>query len=301
MSIAPGERDELLDDVRRAAGWLRASLDALPDVSGAFAAASSLSLGLAIAAELLADAQAQHDAREAVRSLAARLDANHPDGAEYDALVLALGGALRRDDLDQRQRARVRAACDTGFAAGARRGLADGLAGALRAAQPAAVRLDTALLERIAFGTEADVLDVCDQVELAGIGAAADAGARREAGLMLAARAFSAARAPRFGAFALRLLRVVVAEALDAPAVGEALQYARGLQRVDGAYGYLPVRTRNAGDIRYVLHVPMTVDALWIMHDALAPQTLVRRAMRTPIAGRKRSGVSQERGHHPGR
>ena len=109
--------------------------------------------------------------------------------------------------------------------------------------------------------------------------------------MVRAAGGFGAARSPRNGAFALRLLRVGAGDRLDAATVREALAFVRRLQRVDGAYGHLPVRTDYAGDIRYVFHAGLTVDALWLIHDALAPVTLVRRALR---AREKNSAASPQ-------
>ncbi|HEY0394483.1 MAG TPA: hypothetical protein VGD01_08290 [Candidatus Elarobacter sp.] len=252
VSVPATDRAALLDDVGRAAAWL-SGVRALAHDAGAGAETwCALALGLSVAAALLDADGVRRDAAGAAARLARTLAAE-PDAAVRDRLPFGLTGALHPAEPPlraARDALRAAARATDGVGAGP-----DACAVALRGAEP-------------------ELAALCERAELRGV--AGPARERRELGLALAARAFSAARAPVKSVFAMALLRVAAGAQLDAFVTREALEFVRRQQRVDGSYGHLPPRSRAAGDIRLAVHLPWTVAALRVLHDALAPVPLAR-------------------------
>jgi len=253
-----------LADVACAGAWLRTAVvlaRAAPPEPGR---RGVLALGLAITAALAPDAALDAAADAAARELAAA-GAVAPDGP--DAGPAGLVAALRPG---------VAPALDAARTA---------LRSAARTLTPVAASGETCATAL--RGDEAAVTALCERAELAGV--TGDAGWRRELGLALTARAFSAARAPMKAAFAMRLLRVVAARRLDPAARPETVAFVRRLQRVDGSFGHLPPRTALSGDLRLAFHLPWTVAALRALHDALAPVPLIKIALRSEASVKESS------------
>jgi len=240
-------------DVARAGAWLCTTAVLARAVPPEPGRCGALALGLAIAAALAPDAALDAAADAAARELAGA-GAITPDGP--DAGPAGLVAALRPGvpALDAARTA---------------------LRSAARVLTPVAASGETCAA--VLRGDEAAVTALCERAELAGV--TGDAGWRRELGLALTARAFSAARAPMKAAFAMRLLRGVAARRLDPAARVETVAFVRRLQRVDGSFGHLPPRTALSGDLRLAFHLPWTVAALRALHDALAPVPLIKIAL----------------------
>lgn len=241
-------REAILADVARAGVWLEgAHARSRADADDPHACATA-TLALGIVAELLRTGATRETADAAARAFAALVPP-----ADGDPLVLALVAALGRAPRTEALRT-------------------------LAAPHPA-VQCEPALYEAILYEDGTQLEELCARLELGGI-AGGEGAARRELGLALASRAFSAARAPTNAAFAMRLLRIAAGLRLDARVTAEALRFVRRQQRVDGAFGHLPVDTAFAGDLRAAFHLPWTLAAVWTIHDALAPRPLVALALR---------------------
>ena len=254
-----------LADIARAGAWLRTTVVLARTVPPEPGRRGALALGLALAAALAPDAALDAAADEAARELAAA-GAITPDGP--DAGPAGLVAALRPGTAPALDAARA------------------ALRAAVRALDPIAASGETCAT--VLRGDDDAVTALCERAELAGV--AGDAGWRRELGLALTARAFSAARAPMKAAFAMRLLRVVAARRLDPAARPETVAFVRRLQRVDGSFGHLPPHTVLSGDLRLAFHLPWTVAALRALHDALAPAPLIKIALRSEPSVKESSG-----------
>ena len=251
MSVRGIDRAALLGDVVRAASWLASQLAAARRDGASCEVHCATVLGLDVAALTLRDPAIAGTAQEAADTFAGALRAG--GGQPRDAVAFALVAALHPGE--------------SAFAPAR---------GALTAAAHGVRPLEAGpdACAQVLGGDDAALAALCDRIELRGV--RGNLAARRELGLALAARAFSAARAPTRSAFAMHVLRAAAGARLDPATTAEALAFARRQQRVDGAYGHLPVSTQTAGDLRAAFHLPWTVAALRLVHDALAPVPLVR-------------------------
>ena len=266
-------------DAARAARWLDAVGAAIPSRGAAPRALAQAALGSAICAVLLRAGEHERAAQAAVARLRAAADGASDAALNgCDPLVLALVARLSGDPALARHAARLVAAAPL---APARRALAARVLDDRDDGAPRTVPADETTDVAILTADEAALHALCDAVEACGL-RDRDAAERERIGAALGARAFAALRASRGFELGLRLLRVVAGERLDATAVAEGLAYLRRQQRIDGSFGHLPPRSAQAGDIRLAFHLPRTVTAVWLLHDALQPEPLVRRALRAP-------------------
>jgi hypothetical protein len=291
----------VLADAARAARWLEAIGAAIPDDPRAVRARVHAALGSAICAALLPSGENERAARTA----AARVDDALVHGSDADlsgcdplalALVVELAGAAAGTAVAPgaaaaqpgrvvRIIARIEQLAGVANRSARRRALVARVLGACGddgvSPTDGACALGAEEASDVALLTADDpaLHGVCDAVEAFGLGDR-PAVERERIGAALGARAFAALRTARGFELGTRLLRVVASERLDPAATVEGLAYLRRQQRLDGAFGHLPPRSPQTGDIRLAFHLPRTVLSLWAIHDALAPVSLVRRAVR---------------------
>jgi hypothetical protein len=275
--IAPRERSAVVADVARASGFLRAAVrEARTPASTAYA-----SLGLSICAFVAERGTAERAAAEGSRMLAAALArASSAELVRGDALAMSLActfaGEYARDATIALRRRLFEDGAPSEPARSARQRTVACLLGA---GDPMPPLLPSDDLANTLLGADDDAArEACDRIEAYGLtGVPYDS--RRRIGIALAARAFAALRgSPRFDV-ATHALRALCAERLDERAVHDALQFLRRQQRVDGAYGNLPLATRHGDDLRESYHLPVTVLCVWAIHDMLLPDGLIRRAL----------------------
>lgn len=245
-----------LDDAfARAAAWLRALGDELDG-----AAAPSAALWLALGAALCDD-------RMTANAMLARAEAGAgADRSPGDVLAAALAFALA----DRRPSAAMRALLLRGAGATPARRSAVGMLLGVGGAAPVRLRSAEAAAVLLGGGPAASVADVADALEAFG----ADDDALASAAF---ARGFAELRGHRAFTLGTSLLRGALALRGDAIGAGYVTAYVLGQQRLDGAFGHLPPRAPQVGDIRLAFHLPRTVRSLWTLRDASAGFAIVAR------------------------
>ncbi len=252
----------LLADCARAGGWLSAMYERACALPVPPRSVLHLALGAAICDRLAGAIEPSALARACAARLRARLEQEAPAAwSGTDGVALAVAHALAPAEA-RGERARV-----------ALRAL-----GAALPSDGRPVTANDALCERVLHGSAQSVAVLCDRIDALGIRGAAARDDVRCAGAALSARAFAAFRTPAGFELGARLLRVLASRALDPIGVAEGLHLLRTQQRVDGAFGDLPPRSPQAGDITFAFHLPRTVASLWAIHDALEPVSLLRLA-----------------------
>jgi hypothetical protein len=274
MTIAPlAVTPHRLDpgDCDRAAVWLH-DLSAEAPSRGA-APRAWTALGLSLAGVLASPANAAAARRRAEALLDGFANALGETAPSGDALIaaLAFAAAGRRADAGTASWIRARAAGENAsFRDRLALRLADGSGTGLEAPRWNA-------LERVLLSGRADaVAEIACAAEACGVDGV-DEHARPRLAAALAARAFAELRGHRGFALGTALLRVHAAHGGDRIGTEYALAYLFRQQRLDGAFGHLPPRAPEVGDIRRTFHLPRTVLALWTIHDAGARANLLRR------------------------
>lgn len=276
--IAAPERSALVADVARARGFLRAVLDDANDIASIATAA----LGLSICAFVARDGAAAEFADDGVRRLTNAIETVSPAQlARADVLAMSLGCAFAGERAQRAARRLLRAAFSGAMLnAGAPRPRARTVARLLGEGEGALSppRSHDDLAATLLGSDDGAARDVCDRIESSGL-AETPRDSRARIGIALAARTFAALRgSPRFDV-ATHALRALAVEHLDECSVRGALGFLRRQQRLDGAYGHLPLTTRDGEDLRESFHLPVTVLCIWAIHDALLPVGLVRSAL----------------------
>ncbi|HTD35829.1 MAG TPA: hypothetical protein VK665_19420 [Candidatus Elarobacter sp.] len=260
--LTSAETARLPEECARASAWLRVMHDRSAALRVPPKIVLLIALGAAICDRLAASAASRALANAAAERLCARLeeDASAPGWRDCDPLALAVAYALApAETRGERARGALRA---------------------LGAALPAGgdpVLAGDALCELALCGGAEAVAALCERIDAFGILSAAHDDLRF-AGAALTARAFASFRSAAAFELGAKVLRVVASRGLDPMGAAEGVRLLRMQQRVDGSFGDLPPRSPQAGDITFAFHLPRTAASLWVIHDALAPVSLVRAA-----------------------
>lgn len=257
LAVPPRRIDEACAS---AGGWLRALLDAPPAI-----VQPGVSLWLALGASLCCDARAADAALDRADAAAILCDE-----LEGDALAGALAFALAARTPGAALRALLLRHAGATPARRAAVGILLRDRDARAPSPPGAAEAQAALLG----AASGAVAETADALEAFGV---RDDAATEELVAAAAARGFAELRAHRAFALGTTLLRVAATLRPDPLTVGYVNDYLFALQRRDGAFGHLPPRSPQAGDLRIAFHLPRTVRSLWTLRDAEHGGTILRR------------------------